>query len=268
MFIKHREQGINLLNMNSKNISDKDRTMKKPTKAKSTNTKVQPMKSTKANTITINQSSYPIPEKVQKQISRYKRQSKDITYDGSVNFDGICLPINNSQDYGAYRSILKTIHTQLSNMLTHYCKVFTMRFDLHFNPDDFDEAKVSDLLKRIKKEYRKTGKVMHVWAREIDSSDTPHYHCSIAFNGNKVQNPIKIFNSIVTIWSDKMQQPRPHLCEDGNHMIKNTHDNIFKDAFKRHSYLAKIRTKDKQPANKRNYGASQLKPVIRIKKAG
>lgn len=217
-------------------------------------------------TTTTNQIACVIPEKVQRSINRYKRQSKDITYDESVNFDGVWLPINNSEELGAYRSILKAIHTQLSNMLTHYCKVFTMRFDLHFNPDDFDEAKVSDLLKRLKKEYRKTGKVMHAWAREIDSSDTPHYHCIIAFNGNKIQNPIKVFNSIVAIWSDKMQQPRPHLCEEGNHMISNTHNNIFIDAFKRHSYLAKIKTKDRQPANKRNYGTSQIKPAIRIRK--
>ena len=254
--------------MNSKNISDKDRTMKKPTTAKSTNTKAQPMKSTKANTITINQYSYPIPEKVQKQISRYKRQSKDVTYDGSVNFDGICLPINNSQEYGAYRTILRSIHTQLSKMLTNNSKVFTMRFDLHFNPGEFDEAKISKFFKNIKKEYIKTGQIMHVWVREIDTSDTPHYHCVIGFNGNKIQSPIKVFNSIVAIWSDKLQQPRPHLCEDGNHMIANTHDNIFKDAFERFSYLAKIRTKDRQPPNKKNFGASQIKPAIRLKKTG
>ncbi|MBL4796929.1 MAG: inovirus-type Gp2 protein [Oleispira sp.] len=224
------------------------------------------MKSTKANTTTTSQVSYLIPEKVQKSINRYKRQSKDITYDESVNFDGTNLPILNSEEFGAYRSILKTIHTQLSNMLTSYCKVFTIRFDLHFNPDDFDEAKISDLLKRIKKEYRKTGKVMHTWAREIDKSETPHYHCVIAFNGNKIQNPIKVFNSIVDIWNGTLKQPRPHLCKEGNYMISNTHDNIFIDAFKRHSYLAKIRTKDRQPPKKRNYGASQIKPAIRIKR--
>ena len=124
------------------------------------------------------------------------------------------------------------------------------------------------LFKENKKEYRKTGKVMHAWAREIDSSDTPHYHCILAFNGNKVQNPIRVFNSIVNIWSDKLKQPRPHLCKEGNHMISNTHENIFKDAFKRHSYLAKIKTKDRQPANKRNYGTSQIKPCIQKKLTG
>lgn len=255
----------NKTSLNSETLNNQ---MKQPKIANNINTESANMKSNKTNTITINQVSYPVPENVQKSINRYKRQSKDITYDQSVNFDGSWLPINNPEEYGAYRSILKAIHTQHSNMLTHYCKVFTMRFDLHFNPDDFNEAKVSDFLKRIKKEYRKTGKVMHAWAREIDSSDTPHYHCILAFNGNKVQNPIRVFNSIVNIWSGKLKQPRPHLCKEGNHMITNTHDNIFKDTFKRHSYLAKIKTKDRQPANKRNYGTSQIKPCIQKKLTG
>lgn len=232
---------------------------------KNISTKNQHMKPTTTNTITINQVSYPVPEDVQKQRNRYKRQTKNITYDSSVNFDGICLPINNSQEYGAYRTILRPIHTQLSKMLTNNSKVFTMRFDLHFNPGEFDEAKISKFFKNIKKEYIKTGQIMHVWVREIDTSDTPHYHCVIGFNGNKIQSPIKVFNSIVKLWSDKTKQPRPHLCEDGNHMITNTHDNIFKDAFKRFSYLAKIRTKDRQPPNKNNFGASQIKPCIQKK---
>ena len=244
-------KALSLLKMNPKNI----------------NTKNQSMKPTTTNTITINQVSYPVPEDVQKRRNRYKRQAKDITYGSSVNFDGICLPINNSQEYGAYRTILRSIHTQLTKMLTNNSKVFTLRFDLHFNSDEFDEAMISKFFKSIKQEYSKTSQIMHVWVREIDSSDTPHYHCVIGFNGNKIQSPIKVFDSIVKIWNGKLKQPRPHLCEEGNHMLSNTHDSMFKDAFKRFSYLAKIRTKDRQPPNKKNFGASQIKPSIRIKKA-
>lgn len=254
----------NKTSLNSETLNNQ---MKQPKTANNMNSENTKMKSNKHNTITINQVSYSIPEKVQKQSNRYKRQAKDITYDSSVNFDGICLPINNSQEYGAYRTILRSIHTQLTKMLTNNSKVFTLRFDLHFNSDEFDEAMISKFFKIIKKEYIKTAQIMHIWVREIDSSDTPHYHCIIGFNGNKIKSPIKVFNSIVKIWCDKMKQPRPHLCEDGNHMISNTHDNIFKDAFERFSYLAKIRTKDRQPPNKKNFGASQIKPSIRLKKA-
>jgi hypothetical protein len=250
------------------NINTEVKPLKIAQSPSSINIENKNMKSTNAKTITRDKISYTIPEEVLKQRNRHKRQSKDITYAECVNFDGTSLPINNSEEYGAYRKILKTIHTQLSNMLTHYCKVFTLRFDLHFNPNDFDEAMITAIFAKIKNEYKKTGNVMHIWAREIDKATTPHYHCVIGFNGNKIQNPMRAFNSIVTIWSDEMQQPRPHLCEDGNHMLTCTHDRIFIDAFMRFSYLAKIRTKDRQPPNKRNYGASQLKPAIRIKKTG
>lgn len=263
-------KGITMSTVNNINPSlcllNTENSCKAPTKLNTMDNQMN--KSSKKNTITIGQVSYAIPEKVQQSIKRYKRQRKDITYDSSVNFDGVQLPINNSQENGAYRTILRSIHTQISKMLANNSKVFTLRFDLHFNSDDFDEAIISKFFKIIKQKYSKTGQIMHVWVREIDSSNTPHYHCVLGFNGNKIQSPIKVFNSIVTIWNGKLKQPRPHLCNEGNHMISNTHDNIFKDAFKRLSYLAKIKTKDRQPPNKKNFSASQIKLISRINKVG
>jgi hypothetical protein len=41
--------------------------------------------------------------------------------------------------------------------------------------------------------------------------------------------------------------------------LSNTFDNDFLDAFHHFSYLAKIHTKDLQPANARNVGSSDVK---------
>ncbi len=194
---------------------------------------------------------------------RRKKKKSDITFSNTVNFTGAPLPILNKDDWGSYRPILFKIHNQLSNMLTHHCKVFCLRIDFHVEESIWSEGLFSNFLRtslaKIKTKYsgnHKIKRIAYVWVREHGADGLHHYHLMLAVNGNSTNYP----EGIATIMKDGWQSLGNNSWHRSKcHMIQNTIDDDFKDAFKHFSYLAKIHTKDEQPVNARNYGASQIK---------
>jgi len=189
---------------------------------------------------------------------RRSRKQSDIIYRNYVNFDGIPLSILNREDWGSYVPALRSIHQQLKNMLTHHCKVFCLRMDFHISPEHWSEGQYSTYLKasisKIKIEY-KLIRVAYVWGREQSQDGKHHYHLMIAVDGNKVQYPLETTNILTNEWT-KLGHPHPR--RNNHHMIKNTFDDDFKDAYQHFSYIAKIHSKDEQPRKARNFGYSRI----------
>ena len=202
---------------------------------------------------------------ISKQAKRRSKKMKDIIYSTTFNFDGVLLPIQNREDWGSYRSALRSFHSQMKNMLSHHCKVLVLHMDFHVNLEHWQEGDFSLLLKRSKQligKYYKLKRIGHGWGREGSQSGSHHYHLALMLDGNKVNHPMVVTNILTQEWT-KLGHPHPR--RNNHHLITNTVDDKFKNAFHHCSYIAKVHTKDQQPNKARNFGASQIKPAERIK---
>ncbi len=202
---------------------------------------------------------------INSQAKRRNKKMNDITYSPTVNFDGVLLSIQNRQDWGCYRSALNTLHSQFKNMLSHHCKVLVLRMDFHVNLENWSEGDLSLFLKKSKRliaNYYKLKRIGHGWGREVSQNGSHHYHLVLMLDGNKVNHPMVVTNILTQEWK-KLGHPHPR--RNNYHLLSNTVDDKFKDAFHHCSYIAKVHTKDQQPNKARNFGASQIKPAERIK---
>jgi hypothetical protein len=68
-----------------------------------------------------------------------------------------------------------------------------------------------------------------------------------------------VATNILTQEWEKLGHPHPR--RNNHHILTNSVDEKFQDAFLHCSYLAKIHTKDQQPSGTRNFGVSQVKPI-------
>lgn len=190
---------------------------------------------------------------------RRTKKKNDITYNKTVNFDGAVLPIQNRDDWGSYRPALRSIHTQLKNMLSHHCKLLALRTDFHVNSEQWTEGDFSIFLKRSKRQLCKhyqLKRIAHVWARESSKNGSHHYHLVLILDGNKVNHPIVVTNILTQEW---VKLGHSHPRRNNHHILVSSVDDKFLDAFFHFSYLAKIHTKDQQPSGTRNFGSSQVR---------
>ena len=184
--------------------------------------------------------------------------SNKIIYRNTVNFDGVPLPINNNEYQGCYITILRAIHAQSKNMLSHYHKVYALRLDLSINIERWKEGHISKLLKNVKYHVKKQYKTSHlgyVWVRETNLDGKHHFHLLILIDGHKVNRSKGVFDIIDRQWR-KLGHAR--IWNVKGHTLTTTVDDTFKDAYHHFSYLAKIHTKDQQPPNKNNFNASRI----------
>lgn len=190
---------------------------------------------------------------------RRTKKKGDITHSATVNFDGAVLPIQNKEEWGSYRPALESIHTRLKYMRSHHCKILVLRTDFHVNATHWTEGDFSGFLKRSKRlieKYYKLKRIAHIWAREVSMNGSHHYHLALILDANKVNHPMVITNILTQEW---VKLGHPHPRRNNHHILTNTVDNKFRDAFLHCSYLAKIHTKDQQPSGARNFGTSQIK---------
>ena len=192
--------------------------------------------------------------------NRRTRKENEIVYTDSVSIEGYLLPIMNKEHWGCYRSALLCIHSQLKNLLSYHCKVFCVRFDFHVSPDHWEEGQFSTFMKGLNNQLKyhyKLKRIAYIWCREQSINGYPHYHLMLAVDGSKVNYPHRLESMLTARW-EKLGHPHPHRCN--HHMISNTLDDEFKDAFVHFSYLAKTHTKDNQPINLRNFSSSRIEP--------
>jgi len=196
---------------------------------------------------------------------RRSKKVKDITYSPTIKIDEDLLSIQNREDWGCYTPALNTLYSQFKNMQSHHCKVLVLRMDFHVNLENWSEGDLSLFLKKSKRliaNYYKLKRIGHGWGREVSQNGSHHYHLVLMLDGNKVNHPMVVTNILTQEWK-KLGHPHPR--RNNYHLLSNTVDDKFKDAFHHCSYIAKVHTKDQQPNKARNFGASQIKPAERIK---
>lgn len=192
-----------------------------------------------------------------------KRQLKkkaDIIYRDYVNFDGMRLPIQNSPLYGSYLNILSRTNSLCKAMLSHHCKIYALRVDLHINHLVWQEGHLSKFFKnatRQLKEKYSCNKIGYLWVREANQDGHSHFHYHIVFfiNGHRVNRSKGITDILLKVWK-KLGHSSIWTCE--GHLLTSISNSEFQDAFHHFSYLAKIRSKDFQPPHKQNFNYSRV----------
>ena len=148
-------------------------------------------------------------------------------------------------------------------MLSHHCKVFTYRFDLHLKNATDDNSTVSLFIRKMRKKLTAKYKfkyVAFIWVREQHDAQTQHYHLALMLDGNKIRHSKKlhvILSGIAKLLNMKVSGcPRPYANLDRKNLDK------YSDFFYRLSYFAKQRGKEagKRKKTANDYSASRIKP--------
>ena len=188
---------------------------------------------------------------------------KQITYDKQIQLGDDSLRILNDKFYGSYLEILNAIKMQLDAMLSHHCKIMVLRVDLHTYELTSNNKLISDfnrrLRKRLKAKYQ-LKRIGFVWAREQEKAKSQHYHLAIFLDANKIKHPKKVIELIEHLWED-WDNPKPYTPENCYAIVHRNKKN-YQQAFKRLSYLAKIRGKGYIRENVNNYSTSRIIPKL------
>ena len=120
-----------------------------------------------------------------------------------------------------YRTdILQAIEQRLNYMIDRFCRTYIVRLDIRFpqgyTPRGANEE-CSELLRRLREYYTYHGIVMHyVGVREQHTSNNPHYHIALLFDGAKLDNGWGVWSRAAEIWSRIVggaAEPCVHLCQ-------------------------------------------------------
>ena len=156
------------------------------------------------------------------------------------------LPVNTHDGkYSCYKQILDNIANQLQAMLYHHSRVTVIRFDLHLYRPFETNKEMSRLIDKIKKRLRaKYGltRLGYVWVREVERAKSHHYHVALFVNGNKLQYPSNLLNWIEKVWTAR-GHPKPFVPKHCFYVVPRGDSWVRQVAFKRLSYLAKVRGK-------------------------
>ncbi len=160
----------------------------------------------------------------------------------------------------------------LNASLENHSKVLVKRFDIHL-PQDTPQEQCKEVLSDV------TGEIVRNFNRsrtrgvekprpaldpkymmtvERNESKQPHAHAIITFNGNAVQKGYYPTQEIKEIVERKLGNAAlVHECRDGEWLIHRGNDDELKEVVRATSYVAKIRTKEKNQG--REMMRSQLK---------
>jgi hypothetical protein len=187
-----------------------------------------------------------------------------------------------------YRTdIFQAIEHRLNYMMARFSRTYVVRLDITF-PQGYiptgTNEECSELMRRLKEHYTYHGVVMHyVGVREQKTSDNPHYHIVIFFDGAKQDNGWTVFLRAAAIWSRVLGlsvDGYVHLCQpNGANGIKIAKPRIRSVGMELQNeraafhaavnaamawlvYLAKTATKGDAPFHTRKFFCSQLSPRL------
>ena len=171
------------------------------------------------------------------------------------------LPINAKEARPVYLEMLAAIKQQIDAIQTHSPRVLLFRLDVRLDRYTDDNKPISRFIHKLTKWITKTygGPVGYLWAREQDTAPAQHYHLIIMVNGKKVRYPSRIIDKadqIATGW----EWPITGKAENCYYDIRPGDTEAYRAAFRRASYLAKVRTKGGKGKTANNYGRSNIKP--------
>jgi hypothetical protein len=186
--------------------------------------------------------------------------------------------------YPCRHEILTDIKTRLDLMISWYARVFVVRLDVRF-PDQYPHngknTDLSELMKRLMEYYKYHGvKCTYAGVREQESSEVPHHHMILFFDGSKLDNGWSVMEHASYLWdrilgvscrgcihlcqtaegASGLTIRRPRSQSEGLQLEQEVAS--FKAAYNAtiewSSYLAKIRSKGNAPKHVRERHSSQL----------
>jgi len=199
---------------------------------------------------------------VQNLMSKYK--SENPTFKSNKNI----YRVNSGKNKAIFTHQVGKIIKQLEATLTLYRRAFIVVFDLrvkHFTLDNnYMKVLLSKLRFYLKKNY-KILKVGYAWCREQFKSSNQHYHMALMLNGDKINYPHKLLNTIQSMWEEITCGGHLYTPKNCYYMIhrkrKTIDDDTKEKAIYRLSYQAKVKSKEKNTAHANDYGVSQLKII-------
>lgn len=195
-----------------------------------------------------------------------------LTNETDVTIGGLKLPIQNmgkdGKIYNCYVEPLQRFKREIDAMLSHHCKVFVLRFDVHVHTHSQTNEVITKFRKsyaeRIKR-YYKTKNVAYVWCREVEKSKKQHYHLADIVDGNEAW----VAGALLAIADEvaSIQDLSIGYCPSPSYLIKRTDldkgdYSTYNDAFYRLSYLAKERGKTIKAERANSYQTSRIKPRL------
>jgi len=188
---------------------------------------------------------------------------------------------NAMANYECRSDIVQAIQQRLQCMIDRYCRTYLVRLDIRF-PHGYvamnANEKFSELMKQLKEYYTyHQVATQYVGVREQNTSENPHYHVALLFDGSKVDNGWAVGEKAAGIWQVIVGLGAGvHRCEfAGKYGIKivrpkfkavgldlQTQQAAFRaachEAMTWLSYLAKTATKGCAPPNARELFCSRL----------
>jgi hypothetical protein len=187
------------------------------------------------------------------------------------------LPLSNCAN-GFVGEYLEKLSCTIMRSTKTYSKVFAVRVDLRFpqyyapyDAETFSNEYLHHFIRalRCRLQHYKAGKQQagqrvhnlkfeYVWAREYGpSSDRPHFHLLLLFNGNAFNslghfsnNHESLYNRIGESWGESLGIHVAEGCkfchfpEIGQYLIDSKNFDQVAQLFHRASYLAKVETKN------------------------
>ncbi|WP_105901868.1 inovirus Gp2 family protein [Vibrio gangliei] len=191
---------------------------------------------------------------------------------------------NQYQGYSVYtrkgplvRQYLERTFETIAHTLKRHPRVFAVRVDLRFpvnGMQQYDNQVINKFFKSLREQikhnramamrnnpYAHQTKVSYIWCREQDTSNGPHYHVLIMFNGNaytSLGNYKEIKGNMAArikkawlsalgyhpLYDMDMYGALVHFCKNGVYHINTNYDNdSLADLLYRASYLCKVDTK-------------------------
>jgi len=168
-------------------------------------------------------------------------------------------------------------------MLAHYCRVYLVRLDIRF-PLGYvpmhANKECSELIRQLMEYYAYHHiATQYVVVREQNTSENPHYHLAILFDGSKVENGWGVWEKADDIWQRIVGfdlENRVHLCrrfegENGIMIVRPKTNAVgldlqnqlsafnvaYREAMTWLNYLAKTATKGLAPHKTKEFTSSQ-----------
>lgn len=196
-----------------------------------------------------------------------------------------------------YSVIQDKFNERLDYMTRKHCKVTLVRMDCRF-PESFPSEEVKGTFPKFIRKFkeglaRKSVDTEHVWCREMNKSDKPHYHLAVLADGSKVRamglqldaeriwgNTVKKKNEgpegggssnsgLVDFCNNHrgkkvsseilIQRPSPKADPATQKLQQAEFEKKCEEARSRAAYLAKDETKGNVPPRIREHGCSRLK---------
>jgi hypothetical protein len=173
------------------------------------------------------------------------------------------LKILASESLGVYKEILIATIEQLDTSIAIHKKIMVLIMQLHTNTATSDNKRLSNFMNNTRNYLNRDygiKKMGFSWARERskkESTKSQHYHLGLFLDGNKIQHPKKLNETLKEKWSPFGSTWKPTNCF--YFIDKNNIDIKRPKAIERLSYLAKIKDKGFRDPQAKDYGTSRLK---------